>query len=205
MEDRIVRIVHATTSRRAFLMGSLGAIAATAIASEFAFSEGRALAVTFTSDIDILNFALTLEHLENRAYRDAVNSGKLTGANLNYARTFGQQENEHVQLLTAAISQASGTPVREQAKYNFPAFTDEATIITFLRTLEEVGVGAYTGASPFVRDPNILATAGGILQVEARHTAILRRQNGMTPAPGPTDITLTPDQTLARATPILGS
>lgn len=204
MEDRLLHITRAAMNRRVFLMGSLGAVAATAAASQFAFGEGRALAVTFTSDVDILNFALTLEHLENRAYRDAVNSGKLSDGNLNYARTFGQQENEHVQLITAAISQAGGTPVKEQARYNFPAYTSEAVIIDFLRTLEEVGVGAYTGASPYIKDPNILATAGGILQVEARHTAILRRQNGMIPAPGPLDIVLTPDQTLAKAAPILG-
>jgi len=205
VEDRVLRIVHAAINRRAFLLGSLGAIAATAAASEFAFGEGHALAVTFTSDVDIFNFALTLEHLENRAYRDAVSSGKLTGANLNYARTFGAQENEHVQIITAAIMQAGGTPVKEQAKYNFPPYTDEATIIDFLRTLEEVGVGAYTGASPYIQSPMNLAMAGGILQIEARHTAILRRQNGKSPTPGPLDLVLTPDQTLAKAAPILGS
>ncbi len=33
----------------------------------------------FKSDLEVVNFALTLEHLENRFYRDINASGKLQG------------------------------------------------------------------------------------------------------------------------------
>jgi hypothetical protein len=205
MEDRILAIVHTGLSRRAILKGALGAAAlAAAPLGGVAFDAARAFAQTMPNDAAILNLALTLENLEARAYRDAIASGKLTGQNLSWAQTFGQQEAEHVTLLTQAAQQMGATPAQPQASYNFPAFTDEATTLAFLRTLEETGVGAYTGAAPLVQDKNLLAVAGGILNVEARHTAILRRQTGAVPAPGPTDLVLTPDQVLARANPILG-
>ena len=122
-----------------------------------------------------------------------------------YAQQFGAQEHQHVVLLTAALQQAGKTPVAEQANYNFPAYTDEHTIVDFLRVLEETGVGAYSGAAQFIKDKGILAVAGGIQQVEARHTAILRRQDGMAPVPTAFEKALTPDQVLAAAGPILGA
>ena len=104
-----------------------------------------------------------------------------------------------------AGDKATVTPVAEQAHYNFTAYTDEHTIVDFLRVLEEVGVGAYTGAGQFIKGKGILTVAGGIQQVEARHTAILRRQNGMAPVPNAFEKVLTPDMVLAAAKPILGA
>jgi len=206
VEDRILRIVHAELSRRSLLRGVLGAAAlAAAPLSGIALFEAQTLAANLPDDFAILNFALTLEHLEDVAYRQAIASGKLTGKNQQYVQMFGDQEHQHVVLLTGALQQAGKTPVAEQAHYNFPAYTDEHTIIDFLRTLEEVGVGAYTGAGQFIKDKGILTVAGGIQQVEARHTAILRRQDGMAPVPNAFEKALTPDMVLAAAGPILGA
>ena len=206
MEDRILRIVHAELSRRSLLKGVLGAAAlAAAPLSGIAFSEAQALAANLPDDFAILNFALTLEHLEDVAYRQAVASGKLTGKNQAYAQMFGDQEHQHVVLITGALQQAGKMPVAEQAHYNFPAYTDEHTVVDFLRVLEEVGVGAYTGAGQYITDKGILTVAGGIQQVEARHTAILRRQDGMAPVPSAFEKALTPDMVLAAAGPILGA
>jgi len=199
-------IVHRELSRRALLKGTLGIAALAAMPiSSIAVAESQALAANLPDDFAILNFALTLEHLEDVAYRQAVASGKLTGMNQQYARMFGDQEHQHVVLITGALRQAGKTPVAEQARYNFPAYTDEHTIIDFLRVLEETGVGAYSGAAQFIKDKGILTVAGGIQQVEARHTAILRRQDGMAPVPTAFEKALTPDQVLAAAGPILGA
>lgn len=206
MEERILRIVHAELSRRSLMKGILGAAAlAAAPISSLAFSEAQALAANLPDDFAILNFALTLEHLEDVAYRQAIASGKLTGKNQAYAQMFGDQEHQHVVLITGALQQAGKTPVAEQAHYNFPAYSDEKAIIDFLRVLEETGVGAYSGAAQFIKDKGILTVAGGIQQVEARHTAILRRQDGMAPVPAAFEKALTPDQVLAAAGPILGA
>ncbi len=206
MEDRILRIVHTELSRRALIKSALGAAALAAMPiSAVAVSEARALAANLPDDFAILNFALTLEHLEDMAYRQAVASGKLSAANLNYAQMFGVQEHQHVVLITNALQQANQTPVPELPKYNFPAYTDERAIVDFLRVLEETGVGAYSGAAQYIKDKTILTVAGGIQQVEARHTAILRRQGGMAPVPYAFEKALTPDQVLAAAGPILGA
>lgn len=206
MEDRILRIVHTEFSRRNLLKGALGATALAAVPfSSFLTTEIDALAADFlTDDIAILNFALTLEHLEDVAYRQAIASGKLTGRTLAAAQFYGRQESEHVALLTGAIQQAGKTPVAEQATYNFPAFADEKTTVGFLRVLEDTGVGAYTGAARYIKDTGILTVAGGIVQVEARHAAVLRIFDGMAPVPGPLDKVLTPDETLKAAGPFLG-
>ncbi|MCA1725764.1 MAG: ferritin-like domain-containing protein [Thermomicrobia bacterium] len=206
MEDRILRIVHAELSRRSLLRGALGAAAlAAAPLSGIALFETQTLAANLPDDFAILNFALTLEHLEDVAYRQAIASGKLTGKNQQYAQMFGDQEHQHVVLLTGFLEQHGQKPVAEQAHYNFPAYTDEQKIIDFLRVLEEVGVGAYTGAGQYIKDKGILTVAGGIQQVEARHTAILRRQDGMAPVPSAFEKALTPDMVLAAAGPILGA
>lgn len=204
MDEKILWIVRTEISRRAVLRASVGAAALSANLLPGLWCATDTLAADLPDDIAILNFALTLEHLESRAYRDALASGTLTGKNVGYAQAYGKQEADHVALLTQAIAQAGKTPVQEQKTYNFPAFTDEATTVGFLRVLEETGVAAYTGAARFIKNRGILATAGGIVQVEARHAAILRRQDGKAPVPSAIETVFTPDQTLAAAKPILG-
>jgi hypothetical protein len=204
MHDHLLRIIHTEFSRRTLFKGASAATLALLPFGAAALAQAEALAADLPDDIAILNFALTLEHVESRAYQDAIASGKLTAKNLAYAQAYGAQEAAHVTLLAQAITQAGKTPVTEQARYNFPAFTDEKAVVGFLRILEETGVAAYNGAARFIKDKGILAVAGGINQVEARHAAILRRQDGMPPVPGAVEKILTPDQTLAAAKPILG-
>jgi hypothetical protein len=205
VEESILRIVHAEVSRRALLRGVIGAAAVAAMPiSNIAFSQAQALAANLPDDFAILNFALTLEHLEDVAYRQAVASGKLSAQNQMYAQMFGDQEHQHVVLITGALQQAGKTPVAEQSKYNFPAYTDERAIIDFLRVLEETGVGAYSGAAQYIKDKGILTVAGGIQQVESRHTAILRKQAGMMPVPYAFEKAIAPDDVLKAAGPILG-
>ncbi len=204
MENRILSFVEAAMSRRTLLRGSL-VVAGAALAKDILFTDLHGSAANLPDDLAILNFALTLEHLEDVAYRMAIASGKLTGTALAAAQDYGAQEASHVMTLTGAISMAGGTPVAEGTKYNFPAYTDQASIISFLRVLEDTGVGAYTGAARFIKDKGILTVAGGIVQVEARHAAVLRILDGDMPVLGALDQVLTPDQTLAAAGPLLGS
>ena len=97
----------------------------------------------FKDDLDILNYALTLEHLESNMYQEIVASGKLTGDEQQYATQFGGHEAAHVTALTQTIQKLNGTPVAAQAKYNFPAFDTRDNIVKFLVTIEDLGAGAY--------------------------------------------------------------
>ena len=51
-------------------------------------------------------------------------------------------------------------------------------------------MSAYNGAAPSISDPKVLAAAGSIVQVEARHAALIRLARGKAPAPDAFDKTL---------------
>ncbi|MER3329103.1 MAG: ferritin-like domain-containing protein, partial [Candidatus Kapaibacterium sp.] len=61
--------------------------------------------------IDILNFALTLEYLEDEFYRKGVESGIFSGSELIVIQQISKHEKAHVDLLRGAISGSGGTPV----------------------------------------------------------------------------------------------
>ncbi len=134
-------------------------------------------------DVGILNYALTLEHLENAMYRTLIRSGLLRGMALQYARTFGAHEHAHVAALTSTIRQLGGTPVREQRAYTFPRVRTQAAAIELLQTVEDVGASAYLGAAPLIQNPNLLTVAVQIHTNEAEHAAGWRFLIGKNPMP----------------------
>jgi hypothetical protein len=90
-------------------------------------------------------------------------------------------------------------------KFTFDAvLKDVATMAAVARIVEFVGVGAYLGAAPLIKDPVILVAAGSILTVEARHQTILNvlSKNG-TAIPSAFDIALTPNEVLSLASPFI--
>lgn len=163
----------------------------------------------FKNDLDVLNYALTLEHLENEFYKQVNGSGKLQGNAASYLKFIGAHEQAHVDALTAAISKAGGTPVKARKSYNFAPLGDlngMAGILKASETLEQTGVKAYDGAATEIVDKGILATAGTIVQIEARHVAIIRAlldPNG-NPVPKAFEDTLSPQEVLNAVTPLLG-
>ena len=56
-----------------------------------------------------------------------------------------------------------------------------------------------------IQSKELLATAGGIVQVEARHAAAIRLQNGELPSPLAFDETLTEDEVLKAVQPFVKS
>jgi hypothetical protein len=159
----------------------------------------------FKDDLDILNYALTLEHLETEMYKQIVASGKLTGDEQQLAMTFGQHEAAHVQALTQTIQKLGGTPVAAQAKYNFPAFDTRDNIVKFLVTIEDLGAGAYLAAAPEIKDGTVLTAAVQIHNIEGEHASIWRRQAKMTPVVGAFATPVKKADVLAAAAPILNA
>jgi len=153
----------------------------------------------------VLNYALTLEHLEASFYRDGLD-GFVEGdfedgvfANLGLIR---DHEVAHVETLIAVIGDLGDDPV-EEADYDFgDAFDDPEAFLATAQTLENTGVAAYTGAAQFLIDDDDLLTAALTIHgVEARHASYLNRLNGASPFPDAVDGPLTPDQVMAIATP----
>lgn len=159
----------------------------------------------FTNDLDILNYALTLEHLEDTMYKQIVASGKLTGDEQAYAMQFGAHEAAHVQALTQTIQKLGGTPVAAQAKYNYPAFDTRDNIVKFLVTVEDLGAAAYLGAAPDIKSPDLLTVAVQIHNIEGEHASIWRRQDKVTPVAGAFAAPATKADVLKAVGPILGA
>lgn len=166
----------------------------------------------FKNDVDVLNYALTLEHLEATFYRDGlakfaaqdfVNIGFQPSVR-DYVAQIGSDEDAHVQTLTQVITKLGGTPVGE-ATYNFP-YTDLASFLKLAMTIENLGVAAYTGAAQYlIKNGQILTAALTIQGVEGRHAAYLNLLNDTSPFPDAFNTTDTPAEVLKVAGPLIVS
>ncbi len=166
----------------------------------------------FKDDVDVLNYALTLEHLEATFYREAVAkfaNADFTAAGLqtsvrDWIVKIGKDESDHVDALTAAIKSLKGTPVAE-GTYNF-GYTDLTSFLKLAATIEGVGVGAYTGAAQYLIDSDdLLTVALTIHGVEGRHAAYLNVLTGADPFPSAFEKALTKAEVLAAAGPLIKS
>jgi Ferritin-like domain len=188
--------VHGVTRASFILRGTLaaGAVYGLGAVAPFvsqAFAAGG-------GDAEILNFALTLEYLEADFYNVKAKQIGLSGQAKAYASQFGAEEAEHVTALTAAIKQLGGTPTKKP-RFVFPA-TSESSFLALASVLENTGVGAYNGAAPSLKSKQVLASAGAIVQIEARHAAAIDLLIGKSPTPDQGfDRPLTKAEVLAKA------
>jgi rubrerythrin len=202
-------------SRRGLLGGSLKLAGGAAVAMSLTTMPGpfsiRSLAAQeLTSDVDVLNYALTLEHLEYAFYRDGVGlftfgaDGRGESIDTNFA-AIRDHEGAHVETLTGVISDLGGEPVAE-ATYDFgDAYSDPMAFMMTAAALENTGVSAYDGAAQFITDPDLLTAAGSIVAVEARHASYLNLLTGELPFPAAFEKPLTMDEVLKIAGPFIAS
>jgi Ferritin-like domain len=203
-------------SRRGLLGGSLKLAGGAAVAMSLTTVPGalgmRSMAVAqeMTSDLDVLNYALTLEHLEHAFYRDGIglfsfgNDSRGQSIDTNFA-AIRDHEGAHVETLASVIADLGGTPV-EEATYDFgDAYTDPMAFMMTAAALENTGVSAYDGAGQFITDPELLTAAGSIVAVEARHASYLNLLTGQIPFPAAFETPLTMDEVLEIAGPFIAS
>jgi len=165
----------------------------------------------FESEVDVLNYALTLEHIESTFYREGLEQfdvaafealGYQAGVRDRIA-AIGEHEAQHVDALTAVIESLKGEPV-EEAKYDF-GYTDLASFLQVAALLEETGVSAYQGAAQYLIDNDDLLTAALTIHgSEARHSAYLNVVTGNeSPFPAAVNPSLTPAEVLEIAGPLI--
>jgi hypothetical protein len=153
-----------------------------------------ASAGTSKGDIAILNFALTLEYLEAAFYAEAVSKGKFSGTVGKFASVVSGHEAAHVAFLKGAL----GGAAVKKPKFNFKGTTtDEAKFKKTAQVLEDTGVAAYLGQVGNIKSKKILAAAGSILPIEARHAGWIRNINGVPGAPKAFETPKTKGQILA--------
>jgi hypothetical protein len=193
-------------TREAFIMR--GAIAAGTVygLSTVGPFVREAIAQEGGGDVDILNFALTLEYLEAAFYGMALKEvSGLSGKVKELATTLRDNEDEHVDALTATIKDLGGKPVKAPGVDFGGAFANEKAFLKTAQTFEDLGVSAYNGAAPDIESKEVLGAAGGIVQVEARHAGAIRLMRGEKIAPTAFDKALTMDEVLKAAQPFIKS
>lgn len=172
------------TTRAAFLARATLAAGSVVGAGALSPFVAGALAQGGGGDVDVLNFALTLEYLEAAFYEQAVDElPDLSREVRDLAQELAENEGEHVEALKGLIADAGGKAVKEPGVQFGGAFADERTFLRFANVFEDTGVSAYNGAAPMIESKQLLAEAGSIVQIEARHAALIRLQRGKPPAP----------------------
>lgn len=131
------------------------------------------------SDVDILNYALTLEYVQAAFYTEAEREGALRGKAARAAAVVGPVERAHVQ----AFRKALGSAAVKEPTFNFQGVTeDQGKFLETAVAFEDLAVAAYKAKAPDLKSPALLAVAVSIHSVEARHAAWMRRLVGILPA-----------------------
>ena len=173
-----------------------------AVASTEAFSQGLPKQI-----VDILNFALTLEYLEDEFYRGALGAGVIPAQFVEVFSTISRHESQHVATLQGALGAAaiSKPQFDVTARGKYPdILSNFRTFALVSQTLEDTGVAAYKGQAPALTGGGgLLTTALRIHSVEARHAAEVRRVRGVRSWDGAFDKPMSKAQVLAAARPFI--
>lgn len=138
--------------------------------------------------VETLNFALTLEYLEDEYYKMGLASGVIPSADAAIFQQISKHEDAHVTFLSDTIVSLNGTPANKPtfdftANGAFDPFNDYAQFAALAQAFEDTGVRAYKGqAGNVMSNDAILTAALQIHSVEARHASEVRRlrnKNGM--------------------------
>jgi len=195
--------IHGITRSSFILRGALaaGSVYGAGMVGPFvrqAFAQGD------MGDIEILNFALTLEYLEAAFYKEGAKINGLSEQVVTAVETFGDEEQEHVDALTKTITDLGGKPVKAPM-VDFGDLSNEKQFLKLAVAFEDTGVSAYNGAAPEIKSKEVLAAAGSIVQIEARHAAAIRLLADQEPAPDAFDKTLNMKQVLKAVQPYVKS
>ena len=127
-----------------------------------------------SGDIGILNYAYALEQLEAAFYTAVVDTpySGISGQEMSYLKDVRDHEIAHREFFKAALS----AKAIQALEVNFSAidFTSRTSVLGTAKAFEDLGVSAYNGAGQLLTDPGLLALAGKIVSVEARHAALIR-------------------------------
>lgn len=158
-------------------------------------------------DLEIVNYALTLEYLEADFYDEVLKSGVVKDKKIaEMAKRIGQNEHEHVDALVATAKKL-GTPAKKP-KTNFKSVLNGGPekVLQTAATVENLGAAAYLGQAGRIKSKEILAAALSIHSIEGRHAAALNQLVGKTIVPdGAFAKPATMEEVLPKVKPFLAS
>jgi len=165
--------LHGTTRAGFFRRAALGS------AALLAASSAPAAAAVSRRDEAILNYALTLEYVQDSFYSEVERIGALSGGLAEQAKVVAAHERAHVKALRGVL----GSKAVKRPRFDFRGATEDAerfrkTAVAF----EDLAVAAYKAQAPLIQNSGYLVAALGIHSVEARHAAWIRRLAGIVPA-----------------------
>lgn len=189
LDDEVVQ--RALTRRNALMKAgkwTLGAALASSVPVAFGLSARSAFGQSLPQQVvDVLNYALTLEYLEDEFYRRGLQaSGLIPAAARPTFQLISDHEAAHVALLKSVLgSRAVAKPTFDFTGGNgagngpFNPFSDYNIFLALSQGFEDTGVRAYKGQAAKLKDtPDVLTTALQIHSIEARHASQVRRMRG---------------------------
>jgi Ferritin-like domain/TAT (twin-arginine translocation) pathway signal sequence len=127
-----------------------------------------------TGDNAVLNYAYALEQLEAAFYQRVIESqfSGITADETALLTDIRDHEVAHREFFKAAL----GTNAIGGLEVDFSSidFGKRESVLNAAKTFEDLGVAAYNGAGRFLTSADLLAIAGKIVSVEARHAAYIR-------------------------------
>ncbi len=170
----LVKGVH----RRSFLKWAGGTAAATSLILTGCKEDNPVIVageVNFgTGDNAVLNYAYALEQLEAAFYQRVIESqfSDITADERSLLTDIRDHEMAHREFFKAAL----GANAIGGLEVDFSSidFSKRESVLNAAKTFEDLGVAAYNGAGRFLTSPDLLAIAGKIVSVEARHAAYIR-------------------------------
>ena len=158
-------------------------------------------------DLGVMNYAYALEQLEAAFYTQVLSSpyAGMTGGERSLLRDIREHEAAHRSFFAKTLG---GNRIPDLTP-NFSAvnFADRSSVLTTASTFEDLGVAAYNGGGAAIQSPKILAAAGSIVSVEARHAETIRNLIG---TPGVVDAqgldrAFLPSQVLPQVAPFIAT
>jgi rubrerythrin len=189
-------------TRGAFMLR--GALAAAAVSGAGAAGPfvTRALAQSDASDAATLDFALRLEALEAGFYDAALKEvPDMSAETRRIVQTLERHEHEHRRVIAQTILQF-GIKNSPPPELDFgDAFTSEARFLEVAQELEDTGVAAYNGALPMLFAREVMRVAAAIVNIEARHAAVIRGLRGEPVSPAAFEVPQKPEQVAEKIRP----
>jgi hypothetical protein len=166
-------------SRAEFLWkGALGGAGLLASLSALSPSLASAGPSSKASDILILRFGLTFEHLQAQFYEEGLRIGGFSEKTKRWARVIGAHERAHVRIIRSVLGpKAIASPF-----FDYHGVTERE--IPFTKTavaMEDLTTALLIGVMPLIDSPSLAAALFSLLTVESRHAAWVRHDRGLLP------------------------